>query len=166
MSVVAPPKPRQLWSPRVGIDTQTDRFRRFVNQRRGLDLQDYQQLHKYSCDDHSASQFWVDLIHFVELKAEGNLDYAIPAASSLSGARRSMLTKIPGPSTTFPTTQILSRRETELCRKFAQRETVHRDCGACGAGGRNRYPGLHMGRIVFHGRACSRCTDIVEREER
>ncbi|OAL23087.1 hypothetical protein AYO20_11078 [Fonsecaea nubica] len=79
MSVLAHHKPRQLWKPRAGVDTQTDRFRRFVNQRRGVNLQDYHQLHKYSCDDDSAPQFWVDLIHFVELKAEGNLDYAIPA---------------------------------------------------------------------------------------
>ncbi|KAH0844340.1 hypothetical protein FOPE_09760 [Fonsecaea pedrosoi] len=79
MSVPANHKPRQLWRPRKGVDTQTDRFRRFVNQRRGLNLQNYHQLHKYSCDDDTAPQFWVDLIHFVELKAEGNLDYAIPA---------------------------------------------------------------------------------------
>ena len=163
---VTRPKPRQLWNPRAGRDTQTDRFRRFVNQRRGLNLQDYHQLHKYSCDDDSASRFWVDLIHFVELKAEGNLDYAIPPVRSFTSATRPMLTRAPGPLTTFPTTQVLSRRETELCRKLAQWETVDRDCGACGARGRNRYPELHMGRIVFHGGAGSRRTDIVGCEER
>lgn len=145
MSVVQKKKARQLWSPRSNGHTQTDRFRRFINERRGLNLQDYYQLHKYSVDNASAAQFWVDLIHFVDLKAEGNLDYAIPTVRALSSRLRLMLTTHEGPFAIVPTTSILSQCEIELSRKSAQRETVNRDCSSCGARGGNRYQGLYMG---------------------
>lgn len=105
MSALPRQKPRQLWRPRKGVDTQIDRFRRFINQRRRLNLRDYCQLHQYSIGDASAPQFWVDLIHFVDLKAEGNLQYAIPAVRALSRSTRQMLTNTKGRLALFPPPQ-------------------------------------------------------------
>ncbi|KAJ7071957.1 acetoacetyl-CoA synthetase [Mycena amicta] len=53
-----------LWKPTLSAAraTATDRFRQFVNRKRGLQLADYHALHKYSVEEYS---FWVDLWEFL-----------------------------------------------------------------------------------------------------
>lgn len=61
---------RLLWTPQNPGRTETDRFIRFIAQRHGLLLKGYQELHAYSVDKRTASDFWVDLFLFMNLKSD------------------------------------------------------------------------------------------------
>ncbi|EKM80626.1 hypothetical protein AGABI1DRAFT_55606 [Agaricus bisporus var. burnettii JB137-S8] len=51
-----------LWTPRNPEFTSTDLFRRLINRKHGLNLQDFHELHKYSVEH---DEFWLDLWEFL-----------------------------------------------------------------------------------------------------
>lgn len=59
--------PRKLWQNADPSQTNIDKFRRQVNSRRGLALKNYADLHAWSIDPRTASDFWADLFGFEEL---------------------------------------------------------------------------------------------------
>ncbi|OQU99362.1 hypothetical protein CLAIMM_05001 [Cladophialophora immunda] len=61
--------PRLVWTPQQLGSTQTDRLLRLVNHRHNLQLRKYSELHAYSVNPRTASDFWVDLFIFLKIKA-------------------------------------------------------------------------------------------------
>lgn len=60
-------EPRKLWEP-SSTDTNIDSFRRWINQKRQLNLLRYADLHAWSTNVATAEYFWVDLFEYLRLK--------------------------------------------------------------------------------------------------
>lgn len=65
--------PRKLWQNADPSQTNIDKFRRQVNTRRQLALKNYADLHAWSIDPRTASDFWAELFEF-----EGLSRHAVP----------------------------------------------------------------------------------------
>ncbi|OAG36009.1 hypothetical protein AYO21_09802 [Fonsecaea monophora] len=76
MAIVA--APRKLWQNADPTQTNMDKFRRQVNSKRRLALKDYAELHAWSIDPRTASDFWADLFEF-----EGLAKHALPIKGSV-----------------------------------------------------------------------------------
>lgn len=59
-----------LWRPKHGRKSEVDRLCQFINNRHGLRLTNYAELHAYSIADETASDFWVDLFLFMDMKSD------------------------------------------------------------------------------------------------
>ncbi|KAF7315820.1 AMP-binding domain-containing protein [Mycena indigotica] len=55
-----------IWTPSRPTWTAVERFRRFINTKHGLNLEDFHALHKYSVEDYA---FWADLWDFLEISS-------------------------------------------------------------------------------------------------
>ncbi|OAL34611.1 acetoacetate-CoA ligase [Fonsecaea nubica] len=77
--------PRLVWTPQRLGSTQTDRLLDLVNHRHSLNLRKYSELHAYSVNPRTASDFWVDLFIFLKIKAntEPLLGYVRADAQSM-----------------------------------------------------------------------------------
>ncbi|KAI0730268.1 hypothetical protein C8Q72DRAFT_793910 [Fomitopsis betulina] len=79
---------KRIWSPSAPAYTPLEVFRRMVNRKHGLSLQDYQELHKYSVDSHD---FWLDVWEFIGIIS------SIPPTKILEEGRiRELPTWFPG----------------------------------------------------------------------
>ncbi|EXJ61493.1 acetoacetate-CoA ligase [Cladophialophora psammophila CBS 110553] len=60
--------PRILWQNADPSQTNMDKFRRQVNEKRGLALRNFADLHAWSTDPRTASDFWIDLFQYEQIK--------------------------------------------------------------------------------------------------
>lgn len=60
--------PRRLWQNADISQSNMDKFRRQVNTNRSLALENYSDLHAWSTNPRTASDFWVELFEFENLK--------------------------------------------------------------------------------------------------
>ncbi|KIW77604.1 hypothetical protein Z517_10050 [Fonsecaea pedrosoi CBS 271.37] len=70
--------PRKLWQNADPTQTNMDKFRRQINSKRRLALKDYAELHAWSIDPRTASDFWADIFEF-----EGLAKHALPIKGSV-----------------------------------------------------------------------------------
>jgi hypothetical protein len=63
-----------LWVPSRTRDTNVAKFMAYVNQKHNINLQTYEQLHKWSVDDKTSSYFWKDAYVWLELSPKGTED--------------------------------------------------------------------------------------------
>lgn len=61
-----------LWKPENIEQTNIDKFRCFVNRKRGLRLQSYRELHEWSVSALSLNDFWVDAYEFLGVAPPGS----------------------------------------------------------------------------------------------
>jgi hypothetical protein len=65
--VMIEPIRQPLWQPHDVSKTNIDRFRRYVNQKHGLDLQTYNEIHAWSVNADTMDHFWRDALGFLEV---------------------------------------------------------------------------------------------------
>jgi acetoacetyl-CoA synthetase len=70
MEVSATTRGEPLWQPKNISSTNIDKFRRFVNYRRTLQLRDTRQLHAWSVAPETVDDFWLDVFAFLEIKSD------------------------------------------------------------------------------------------------
>ncbi|KEF51079.1 acetoacetate-CoA ligase [Exophiala aquamarina CBS 119918] len=74
--------PRTLWIPQNVGSTNLDRFRTTVNKKRALDLRDYRDVHSWSTQADTASDFWVELFEYQNLKPGATPKHAFDGSTS------------------------------------------------------------------------------------
>lgn len=68
MSSSHTPAPKKIWSPKDVTKTNIDIFRRYVNSRRGLQLQNSRELQAWTTNPRTAPDWWLELFEFEKLK--------------------------------------------------------------------------------------------------
>jgi len=66
--------PLPVFTPADPDDKNVERFRRRVNETRGLHLKDYRDLQAYSVHPKTFQQFWQDVWDFTDIKASKRSD--------------------------------------------------------------------------------------------
>ncbi|EXJ76281.1 acetoacetate-CoA ligase [Cladophialophora psammophila CBS 110553] len=122
---------RLVWTPQRRGSTQTDHFLSVVNQRHNLRIRNYSELHAYSVNPCTASDFWVDLFVFLKIKAD-----VVPVLGYIQNTDFHSLLEDAGtlfpPPSFFPQIR-LNFAENLLAGKVKEEIAIH----ACNEGGMN-----------------------------
>jgi hypothetical protein len=57
----------RIWSPKDPSKTNLDKFRRHINQKRGLNLKNSVELHAWTTNSKTAQDWWIDLFEYEQL---------------------------------------------------------------------------------------------------
>ncbi|KAF5010948.1 hypothetical protein FDECE_2911 [Fusarium decemcellulare] len=121
--MTSPPKV-PLWEPQDAHKTQVSKFLRHVNQKHGLKLQTYEDLHKWSVDTTTFQDFWRDAYAWLEIGPEAHHDIdSVIEFQDPTGAMFPPPRFFPSESLNITEMMLRNRRDQDVAICFA-RETV------------------------------------------
>ncbi|KAF4468065.1 acetoacetate- ligase [Fusarium albosuccineum] len=121
--MTSPPKV-PLWEPQDAHETQVSKFLSHVNQKHGLKLQTYEDLHKWSVDTTTFQDFWRDAYAWLEIGPEGHHDInSVIEFQDPTGAMFPPPRFFPSESLNITEMMLRNRRDQDVAICFA-RETV------------------------------------------
>ncbi|KAJ2164056.1 hypothetical protein GGH16_004738, partial [Coemansia sp. RSA 560] len=72
---------KPLWIPEAPLDTNTHKFKDFVNAKRGLHLETYEELYAWSVTD--IESFWADCWAYTGTKASANYTHVLESGKTM-----------------------------------------------------------------------------------